>query len=103
MAQFEILEGTGEELQRHLKQHSKERFRLIRLPDEQVFPNYEEALAHALNRTPEAIAQARARLLQASKAPRELPEGKTLEDVIMGQWPGDKTDEQILEALEKLS
>lgn len=31
MAPPEILEGTGEELQRHLEQHPNERFRLIRI------------------------------------------------------------------------
>jgi hypothetical protein len=31
MVQLQILEGTGEELQKHLKQHPNERFRLILL------------------------------------------------------------------------
>ena len=73
------------------------------LPTERPLQTYEEALSQAMNRTPEEIAEARARVLQASPTPRELPGGKTLEDVVMGQWPGDETDEQILEALEKLS
>jgi hypothetical protein len=103
MAQAQVIEGTGEELIKLLNQQPKERFRLIKLPSAREFQTYEEALAQAINRSPEEIAQARARVLQASPAPRELPEGKTLEDVVMGQWPGDETDEQILEALEKLS
>ncbi len=103
MAQPHILEGTGEELIELLHQQPKERFRLIKLQNDRPFQTYEEALAQAMNRTPEEIAEARARLIQASPAPRELPEGKTLEDVVMGQWPGDETDEQIFEALEKLS
>lgn len=56
-----------------------------------------------MNRTPGQIAEARDRVLGASPAPRELPEGKTLEDVVSGQWPGEETDEQILEILERLS
>jgi|SRR5579862_2343316 len=103
MVTAQVIEGTGEELIELLNQQPKERFRLIKLPSERALQTYEEALAQAINRTPEQIAEARARVLQASPAPRELPEGKTLEEVVMGQWPGDETDEQILEALEKLS
>ena len=33
----------------------------------------------------------------------QVIEGKTLEDLVMGQWLGDETDGQILEALERLS
>lgn len=103
MTQPKIYEGTGEELQQHLKQHPHERFRLILLPINREFQTFEEAFAQATNRTPEEIAAARSRLIQASPPPRELPEGKTLEDVVMGKWPGDETDEQIFEALRKLS
>src|SRR5690348_10766482 len=103
MAQAQVIEGTGEELIALLNQQPKERFRLIKLADDRPFQTYEEALQQAMKRTPEEIAEARARVLQASPAPRLLPEGKTLEDVIMGQWPGDETDEQIFEVLEKLS
>ena len=56
-----------------------------------------------MNRTAEEIAEARARVMQASPAPREIPDGKILEDMVVGQWPGDETDEQIFEALERLS
>ncbi|HLK58753.1 MAG TPA: hypothetical protein VKU00_19430 [Chthonomonadaceae bacterium] len=100
MSQVQIMEGTGEELIKLLNQRPKERFRLIELPSEREFQTYEEALAQALDRTPEEIAEARARVLEASPPPRELPEGKTLEEVVMGQWLGDETDEQILDALE---
>ena len=61
------------------------------------------AVARMMNRTPEEIEAARARLFQQSRPPREIPEGKTLEDMISGKWPGDETDEQIREALERLS
>lgn len=103
MAQARVIEGTGEELIPFLNQQPKERFRLIQLVNDRPFQTYEEALAQAMNRTPEEITAARAHVLLASPAPHELPEGKTLEDVVMGQWPGEETDEQILEALERLS
>lgn len=63
----------------------------------------EKAVARLLNRTPQEVEAARARLFKASRPPRPLPEGKTLEDVLAGQWPGDETDEQVYEALRKLS
>lgn len=103
MAQPQIIEGTGEELIKLLNQQPNERFQLIKIPSERPFHTYEEALAQAMNRTPEEIAESRTRVIQASPAARELPEGKTLEDMVIGQWPGNETDEQILEALEKLS
>lgn len=103
MAQVQVIEGTGEELIKLLHQQPKERFRLIRLPGDHPIQTYEGAFAHALPRSPEEVAAARARVLQASPTPRTIPEGKTLEDMIMGQWPGEETDEQILNALEKLS
>jgi hypothetical protein len=60
-----------------------------------------KAIAKLLNQTPEEKAQARAELFAASRPPRPLPEGKTLGDVL--QWPGDETDEEVFEALRKLS
>jgi len=62
-----------------------------------------EAIQKLLNRTPEEKEEARQRLLQRSRRARPLPEGKTFVDVVCGQWPGDETEEQILEALRKLS
>ena len=103
MAQSQVIEGTGEELIGLLYSQPKERFRLIKLPIEQEFPTYEEALTQAEYRTPEEIAEARSRVLKASPCPRELPPGKTLEDIVMGHWPSDETDEQIFDALQKLS
>ena len=103
MAQTQVIEGTGEELIELLNRQPKERFRLIKLPDDHPFQTYEEVLAHAMNRTPEEIAEACTRVIQASPVPREIPEGKTLEDMVWGQWPGAETDEQIFEALERLS
>lgn len=62
-----------------------------------------KAMARMLNRTPEEIEQTRARLFQEMEAPLPLPEGKTLFDVVCGQWPGDESDEEVFEALKKLS
>jgi len=63
----------------------------------------EAAIARMTTRTPEEIATARERLLAASPQPRELPAGQTILDAVMGKWPGDETDEQVFEALERLS
>ncbi|MGH9767983.1 MAG: hypothetical protein ACREAB_11160 [Blastocatellia bacterium] len=63
----------------------------------------EHAIAKLLSRTPEEVEQARERIFQASRPPRPLPEGKTLYDVVCGQWPGDETDEEVFEALKRLS
>lgn len=61
------------------------------------------AIAKMTSRTPEEIAAAQQRAIQASRPPRPLPEGKTLLDVIGGRWPGDETDEEVFEALRRLS
>ena len=78
---------------------------LDRFADEDDPPvdRLEQELAWLVNRTPEEIEQTRQRLYSQSRAPRPLPEGKTLSDVVEGQWPGDETDEQIRDALERLS
>lgn len=63
----------------------------------------ERAIAQMMNRPPEEVEETRARLFQEMEPPRPLPPGKTLYDVICGQWPGDETDEEVLAALAKLS
>lgn len=66
-----------------------------------------DALALAIrrmsSRTPEQVMADRERVLALSPAPRPLPAGKTLADVVGGTWPGDETDEAIYEMLERLS
>jgi hypothetical protein len=62
-----------------------------------------KAISSFFNRTPEELEQARERLLNASRPPRPLPEGQTLVDAVSGKWPGDETDEEVFEALRKLS
>jgi len=63
----------------------------------------ERAIARMMNRTPEEIEETRARLFQEMDPPRPLPPGKSLFDVVCGQWPGDETDEEVLTALARLS
>ena len=63
----------------------------------------DRAIAKMMNRTPEEVEATRARLFAEMEPPREIPEGKTLEDMISGKWPGDETDDEVLRALEKLS
>jgi hypothetical protein len=45
----------------------------------------------------------RERRLAKSPPPHPLPEGKSVYEVVAGTWPGDETDQQIRELLEKLS
>jgi hypothetical protein len=61
------------------------------------------AITRMVNRTPEEIAEAQMRAIATCKPQNEIPPGKTLFDMVAGKWPGDETDEQIQEALERLS
>lgn len=62
-----------------------------------------QAISRMVNRTPEDIAKAQARAIAACRPRNDIPPGKTLFDMVAGKWPGDETDEQIEEALERLS
>ncbi len=62
-----------------------------------------EAVYRLANRTPEQIAADRERGMKSVRRGRPLPPGKTLADVVEGAWPGEETDEQIYEALERSS
>lgn len=75
----------------------------ISLEPEKEMDALAEAIARLNNRTHEEIMAARARVLAASPPPLPLPEGKTMNDVILGQWPGDETDEEVNAALRELS
>ena len=73
-----------------------------------VLPNtvgdtLESAIMRLTGRDPSEKTALRERILNAIPPPTPLPPGKTLEDVVMGQWPGDESDEVIFAALEKLS
>lgn len=73
-------------------------------PDEDTDPQaLEKAIAELLNRRPEEIQATRNQILAMSRPPRPLPEGKSLIDVISGQWPGTESDEEVYAALAKLS
>ena len=61
------------------------------------------AIQRMNSRTPEQILADRERILANGQQPRPLPEGKTLEEVVQSLWPGDETDEEVHEALERLS
>ena len=77
------------------------------LQDPQIVPEKRDALTEAvnklINRTKAEMLASRARVMKTVRLGRPLPEGKTLADVVEGQWPGDETDEQIFEAPERLS
>jgi hypothetical protein len=45
----------------------------------------------------------RTELAKISRPARPLPEGKTLAEVVQANWPGDESDEEVKQALEKLS
>jgi predicted DNA-binding antitoxin AbrB/MazE fold protein len=63
----------------------------------------EKELAWLANRTADDIERTRHEILSASRPPLPIPAGKTLFDMVEGQWPGDETDEEIREALERIS
>ncbi len=63
----------------------------------------EREIRWATTRTPEQIMAARERNRLKSRPPRPLPPGKTLSDMVEGTWPGDETDDQVCEALARLS
>ncbi len=61
------------------------------------------AIAKMINRTPEEIAKAQALAINNCKPEHSLQPGQTIFDAIGGKWPGDESDQQIKEALERLS
>ena len=102
-----IYEGTPTQLAEQLRALPEQRKYRMTLTSEEVKEEATETLGAAItrmtSRTPEEIAAARERLLAAAPPPEELPPGTTIFDVMMGKWPGDETDEQIFDALERLS
>ena len=71
--------------------------------EQETSPLLIAAVSRLTNRTPEQIAQAQACAIEAYPPLHTVPPGKTLADVVSGQWPGDETDEQIQQALQELS
>jgi hypothetical protein len=73
-------------------------------PAAQSALSIEDYIKFLQNLTPEMVAIRRARVYADAVRPgRPLPPGKTLEDVVVGQWPGDETEEEIHKALKELS
>lgn len=66
-------------------------------------PALADAIARRANRTPEEVAAIRDEYLALARPAKEPPPGKTWADMVIGKWPGDETDEEILAALERLS
>jgi hypothetical protein len=61
-----------------------------------------KAVERVANRTPEEREAIRQELLKAIPEPLPLPEGKTVFDMFF-RIRGDETEEQVYEALERLS
>jgi len=76
------------------------------LPNEQpipVVPKLEHELAWLAERSAEEIAKTRCRLFGLTPPAAIPPEGKTVADMVEGQWPGEETDQQVRDALDRLS
>ena len=71
--------------------------------DDEPEDRLEKEIAWLTGRTKEEVEETRQALLSASRPARPVPEGKTLADMVEGKWPGDETDEQVREALDRLS
>ncbi|HEY2784510.1 MAG TPA: hypothetical protein VGJ05_05990 [Fimbriiglobus sp.] len=71
--------------------------------DDDTVDPLELAIRRIKNRSEAEMLVDRAAILASCQPPRPLPEGKTLNDVIEGTWPGDETDEEIYQMLEDLS
>ena len=70
--------------------------------DKDVF-SLDAGIARLNGRTPDEILTARNRMLSEASEPLPFPAGKTFAEVIMGQWPGDESDDEIAAALRALS
>jgi hypothetical protein len=70
-------------------------------------PDQEDLLQAAVermtSRTPEQIAEAQARAARFIRPGRPLAPGQTIFDAVCGKWPGDESDQEVTEALRKLS
>jgi hypothetical protein len=104
------LSGTPEELLaaiRELPPGHRYHVEIVRL-DPPSDPNaaMEEAIQKMNARTPEQLEADRSEILHSSRKPRELPPGKTLDDVMREfreQFPPTETDEEVEDALEEMS
>lgn len=72
-------------------------------PPESEQSPLDRAVAHMRSRTPQELAAARSEAMERYRPLRTPPAGKTLADVVSGQWPGDESDQDIQAALKDLS
>jgi hypothetical protein len=101
-----VFEGTPDEIASFVTGLPQKRYRVHVSDVDEPAPEKDylaNALQRAAARTPEQVLADRADVLAGSRKAKPLPPGKTLRDVVVGQWPGDETDEQIRAALDELS
>lgn len=72
-------------------------------PEELLALPLAEYITYMKNRTPKQIAAARERLHAGTQLPRPLPEGKTLEDVVVGQIDFGVSDVELSRILDDIS
>ncbi|MCX6365756.1 MAG: hypothetical protein NTX57_03495 [Armatimonadetes bacterium] len=63
----------------------------------------DRALRTLMERTPDERTALRTAILAASRPAKPLLEGKTLEELVVGTWPGDESDAVVDAALKELS
>ncbi len=102
-----VFEGTRDEIVARIQALPDERYQVevvgLRKDEAPPIDTLDEAIRKLRSRTPEKILADRAEIIAGSPAPRPLPSGMTLEEVVAGTWPGQETDDEIREALERLS
>ena len=106
----EQAEAVGEEPSTYVTQAVEMRIREEKIAAEREHwlaqgMNYalSDSIARWRNRSPEEVAALQQKVLALSRPGKPLPPGKTFADMVVGQWPGDETDEEIFVALERLS
>ena len=107
MAQPKILTGVWEDIlaqnaARLAGRHVRITIEPVEEEDKNAF-SLDAGIASLNGRAPEQVLAARNRVLDAASEPLAVPPGKTVADLIMGQWPGDESDEQVAAALQALS
>jgi hypothetical protein len=70
---------------------------------EQSTDAMQRLLARWTCRSPEQKEADRIQARKSVRPARTLPPDKTLEDIVVGKWPGKETDQQVTEALDNLS
>ena len=63
----------------------------------------EEAVARMTGRNQEQIAKAQARATAFIRPGKPLRDGETILDAVAGKWPGAESDQEIAEAIRRLS